>query len=117
MTHAEKLDRMYSELGQKGLWKSNFAPPLYRLLWRMGIRVPPPHFSSFMFLFVFSGLYAVFFALPPVVVMWWLLVPKPIGVLVISTILSGFVAGLCVAAWYRYQARRYRLPLWKGYGD
>ena len=42
MTHEEKLNKMYQELPQKGI--KGFAPPLYRLLWKMNIQIPPPYF-------------------------------------------------------------------------
>ncbi|MFW8183281.1 DUF6404 family protein, partial [Klebsiella pneumoniae] len=29
------------------MWKSNYAPPLIRLMWRLGINIPPPPFAPF----------------------------------------------------------------------
>ncbi|MFZ6755548.1 DUF6404 family protein, partial [Undibacterium sp. Dicai25W] len=29
-----------------GISRSNYAPPLVRLLWRVGIDIPPPHFGG-----------------------------------------------------------------------
>src|SRR5512146_344634 len=34
-------------LAATGMWRSNYEPPLVRLLWRCGVDVPPPHFMSF----------------------------------------------------------------------
>ncbi len=29
------------------MWRSNYAPPLLRILWRLGIRLPPLPFMPF----------------------------------------------------------------------
>ncbi|MDI7074987.1 DUF6404 family protein [Pseudomonas aeruginosa] len=29
------------------MWKSNYAPPLIRLMWRLGINIPPLPFAPF----------------------------------------------------------------------
>jgi hypothetical protein len=34
-------------LEKTGVWRSSYSPPLTRLLWRIGVRVPPPHFCGF----------------------------------------------------------------------
>ncbi|MHC8826483.1 DUF6404 family protein (plasmid) [Escherichia coli] len=30
------------------MWRSNYAPPLLRILWRLGIRLPPLPFMPFL---------------------------------------------------------------------
>jgi hypothetical protein len=34
-------------LAATGMWRSNYAPPALRLLWRLGVDAPPPHFRTF----------------------------------------------------------------------
>ena len=55
MTFSEKLERMHAHLSELGLKEAAFAPPLYRLLWRLGIEVPPPLFSSFASIAMIQG--------------------------------------------------------------
>ncbi|HBB4256863.1 TPA: hypothetical protein KAW31_005127, partial [Escherichia coli] len=34
-------------MDSKKMWRSNYAPPLLRILWRLGIRLPPLPFMPF----------------------------------------------------------------------
>src|SRR6266480_4276853 len=48
MTHQEKLAIMFSDLGKRGVKKGTMAPWLYRVFWKIGIPLTPPHFASFL---------------------------------------------------------------------
>ncbi len=37
------------------MWRSNYAPPLLRILWRLGIRLPPLPFMPFWQVTVLTG--------------------------------------------------------------
>lgn len=52
MNHKEKLNEMFAELPKKGINKYTFAPPIYRLLWKVGMEIPPPLFPSFTSIFL-----------------------------------------------------------------
>ena len=100
-------------LDESGISKSNYAPPLFRLLWRAGVDVPPPHFMSFFrsavtmgttFGIVWGLLFSVFELLVDGAV--------NIPVLLLTAICCGFVFGLAVATYYSYGRRRYKLPEW-----
>lgn len=41
MTHHQKVDHLITELGQQGVGSYTVAPPLFRLLWPLGFKVPP----------------------------------------------------------------------------
>ncbi len=47
MTHREKDAYLLRDLGQRGIRPRIVAPPIYRLLWHLGVEVRPPHFASF----------------------------------------------------------------------
>jgi Family of unknown function (DUF6404) len=40
-----------------GIGRYTTAPPLYRLLWRMGVETPPPHFASLGSIALLMGLF------------------------------------------------------------
>lgn len=42
-----KKQRALKIMAEKGMWRSNYAPPLHRLLWKLGVNMPPPPFTSF----------------------------------------------------------------------
>ena len=53
----QKLDAALALLASTGIYRSNYAPPLYRFLWWLGVKVPPPHFRSFAANFAITGSY------------------------------------------------------------
>ena len=56
MSYPPKLDSALALLAASGIWRSNYAPPIRRLLWRVGVNIPPPHLASFGFNFIFSAI-------------------------------------------------------------
>ena len=115
MSHAEKIQLMFDDLSRRGIGAWTFAPPLYRMLWRFGIQIPPPHFSSFPFLFFFQGsffgiVWGLFIGLT-----FWTWLRLPLWLLAVAAVSAGVLFGLCMAAYYRWQARKHHLPLWRDY--
>ncbi len=54
MSYHSKLIAAHEELEQAGIWKSNFNPPLFRLLRKLGVKYPPPYYRSFQSNFLTS---------------------------------------------------------------
>ena len=57
MTHQEKVDHLIAELGKEGMSPYTVAPPLFRLLWALGLRVPPPLFLGFFTVALVAGFF------------------------------------------------------------
>lgn len=92
------------------------APPLHRLLWRMGLRVPPPLLASFSAnLLLMGGLFGLLWSVLWQALMWLLfeLGPFPLAITVGSAVMAGLLFGVMMALLMRYQRRRYQLPAWK----
>ncbi len=114
MTHDEKVAFLLKELGQKGISQYTTAPPLYRLLWRLGIKVKPPFFVSFWFLAVtMGGYFGVFWG----IFMWFVFWQQrlPVSVALESAVFAGVLFGLSMAAYYRWRAGKLGLPRWEDY--
>jgi hypothetical protein len=113
MSFEEKRQAALAMLAATGMWRSNYAPPLYRLLWRLGIKVPPPHFASFRSNFAFPGIcFGVLWGL----LMWlmfWSNQGVPIQRAIILSAVAGVFFGLAMAAFYRHGARKHALPKWQ----
>ena len=45
MTHREKVEYLIHDLSRRGIKPRAAAPPIYRLLWKIGVHVPPPLFA------------------------------------------------------------------------
>jgi hypothetical protein len=125
MTHRQKVDRLIEELGQQGVGSYTVAPLLFRLLWALGLEVPPPLFLGFRKLTLLMG---TFFG-----VLWgglwgismWLWVWQgeiPAGIAVPITVFAAVLAGLVFGLIMAWLARRTAVRLgiassWEGYSQ
>lgn len=96
-----------------GMRESNYLPPATRLLWRLGVEVPPPHFAGFFGAALVSG---TFFGVVWGVLMW-LIVWQHQGLSLAATSLTvlsaGLLFGLFMAAYYAWGRRKHALPAWE----
>ena len=114
MTHSQKTDRLVSELKAKGVGRNWSSPPLFRILWALGIEVPPPLFMHFFPLATLIGGFV--FAMMAALRLWFLglRADLPGDFLIIPTT-AGFLGLL--ASWnFRRKAKKLHLPSWETYG-
>jgi hypothetical protein len=109
MTHDEKIAYFLRDMRQKlGLFgQFSAAPPIYRLLRRLGIKVTPPLFGSFWSLFWSYGVLYL-----GIILIVWSQGGHP------GFVLSGVFAaagGAIAAALVRRKARKLALPRWEDY--
>ena len=121
LTHRQKVGRLAEDLVKRGVDPRSGAPPLFRLLWKLGIKIPPPFFLRFLPL-VF--LFAIPVALVWGIFMWFFLgrlLPLPEGMALSITLkLAGVLAlilGATLAAYFRWKANQLRLPRWADYPE
>jgi hypothetical protein len=100
-------------LAKTGIWPSNYAPPLFHLLWRLGMNVPPPHFIRFVSVVIFMG--AFFGGAMSLFVLWSTTGISGTLVLIIG-VLTGLAFGLAMACYYAYGRSRHQLPHWHALG-
>ena len=55
MTHRQRVERLIEELGQQGMGYYTVAPPLFWLLWTLGLEIPPLLFMGFRKLTLLMG--------------------------------------------------------------
>ena len=110
-----RLQEALAFLDGKGLRKSTYAPPLFRLLWKLGAKVPPPHMAGFAFnSLLMGGFFGVFWSL----LMWLMLWGRqgmPLVIVAIAALLSGALFGLTMAWYLRYSARKRAIPRWQDF--
>ena len=95
--------------GQK-VSPSTSAPPMYRLAWKLGLRVRPPLYQSFWSLALGLG---IFFGIAWGLLMWFLIWRgdgKPISEALVASLAAGVLFGLWMAAYYRWKVKRLQLP-------
>ncbi|AIY44169.1 hypothetical protein LT85_5011 [Collimonas arenae] len=113
MPYPQAVNEALEKLATTGIWRSNYAPPVYRLLWWAGISVPPPHFVGFVRNFVFSG---GVFGIAWGAIMWfgiWSHGGMSALHAACATLFAGVFFGLVMALYYRHGARKYQLAQWK----
>jgi hypothetical protein len=100
-------------LTQAGIGPSSYAPPLLRLLWRCGVKVPPPQFLGFGKLAILSG---AWFAASWGAVMWlgsWSRHGVDVRLALLSACGAGLFFGLSMAGYFACQRRKHGLPTWE----
>ncbi len=115
MTHRKKVEHLLADLSQCGIPPATIAPPLYRLLWSLGIEVPPPHFQRFGALAAMaSGFFTLVFA--GLIGLWqWRALDLPFGTASALSGLAGVFFGTLLAASYKSSAKLLKLPRWEQY--
>lgn len=107
-----KKDKALVIMEQKKVWKSIYAPPLVRLLWKTGINIPPPLFAPFWLnTSVMGGLFGVLWGIIMCFTLW-----SDTGVSVSDAVkhsaLAGLLFGLLMATFYLCSQIAYKLPEW-----
>ncbi|WP_395669026.1 DUF6404 family protein [Rhodoferax sp.] len=108
-------------MARTGIWRSNYEPPAFRMLWRMGIRIPPPHFIPFFPIAFGTGLtFAVLWGVPWGILMWlfvWSQTDFELQRVFIASGQAGLFFGVSTALYYAYGRYKYKLPNWNSLGD
>jgi len=114
-THRQKVERLIADLRKQDVSPYTVAPPLFRLLWALGLFIPPPIFLGFLPLTLLMG---AFFGILWGVFMWllqWQSWHMSLELAVATSAAAGLLFGLSMAGYYRRKATKLRLPPWEIY--
>jgi len=116
MTHKEKVDHFVEEMKSKGVRTWDSAPPISRLLWKLGFEVPPLMFIDSKVSGIISGiLFGISFELLSLVPLFGTPRQFSIYTFIIEGLIVGSLFGYVMATWYKHQYKKYNLPDWKDY--
>ena len=113
---AKRKEAAFEVMKAKGIKPSNYAPPLLRLLWSIGVEVRPPHFAGFWSTAAWMG---AFFGLGWGGVMWvlsWDAKGIPLKGVAAMVVGAGAIFGLAMAAYYANDRKKHALPSWDELG-
>jgi Family of unknown function (DUF6404) len=108
--YRERMLAITEELRAQGVGPYMSAPPIYRLAWRLGLRVRPPLYQPFAPLALGMG---IWFGVAWGLLMrflFWRTEAHPLLSAVIGSLIAGTLFGLMMAGYYRWKAGRLRLP-------
>ncbi|MBB5018503.1 hypothetical protein HNQ59_001792 [Chitinivorax tropicus] len=111
-----KRNQALEIMAKTGVWRNHYEPPAFRALWKMGAKIPPPHFTPFIPLAICMGL--------TFGVMWgifmWLFMWSHTGIELEHALwasgLAGLLFGFLMALYYTYGKYKYKLPNWSSLG-
>ncbi|MBY4893737.1 hypothetical protein A8B78_03320 [Jannaschia sp. EhC01] len=112
-SYEDRLARALAELDASSISALNYAPPLFRIARRLGLRPRPPHYMSFRRAVLLLG--------PAFGVLWgammWLLqwqnAEVPTVVVLLASLLAGALFGLAMAGYYRWAGSQAGLSKWE----
>lgn len=112
MDYETRLKAAHKELSEKGVWKSNYNPPIAKLLRKVGIYLPPSYYLNF-----FSNFMLCMVTVAPVwgILNWFLVwgdAGKPILEAVYMALLVGALFGLIMATFYLIRRKQLKLSDW-----
>lgn len=112
MTFEQRRDAAFRLMDAAGVKPGLSRPPLWRLLWRLGVEIPPPLFMSGWGRALFSGLsFAVFWG-----ALMWLLIWRaqefPPMAAIGSAVFAGLLFGAMTTAVSLRKRRKLGLPPW-----
>jgi hypothetical protein len=117
MSHSEKLEYFGRDCVRRGLAPGAYKPPVFRVLWAVGIKLPPPIFLGFL---TNMTLATIYYTLGCSVLLWfiyWRYHPTSFLIAAIWSIGMGSVFGLLVAWGTARKTRLLKLPRWSRYPD
>ncbi len=120
MDFNEKLAAAKRLLDSRGISPRTYASPLYRMFWRFGVPVVPPHFGSILVNAVtMGGFFGFAWTIWMGALIWFGVLPhRPmpaqsmLGLFLFMVLLAGSLFGLAMALYFRYGARKHGIPAW-----
>ena len=112
MSFEAKKERAIAIMESKNMWRSNYAPPLLRLAWKAGFKIPPLPFASFWQITLLMG---VWFGPAWGISMWfftWKDEGMQPGAAFVLSIVAGICFGVLMAAYHWWRKVVNNLPDW-----
>lgn len=112
-SYKDRITRAMAELEASSIRSLNYAPPMFRVARRLGLKPRPPHYMSFWRATLLLG---PAFGITWGLVMWllqWRAAEVPMVVVIPSCLLAGVIFGLAMAGYYRWAGAQAGLSKWE----
>jgi hypothetical protein len=117
MSFSEKCSSAQVLLREKGFSPACYSPFAFRVLWALGVPIPPPHFSGFVFnVLTLGGIFTLICVGISFLAHLFGLVQASEGSWLSPQVaIYGLVFGIVMASVFRYGARKYAVPPWSAF--
>ncbi|EHG4045364.1 hypothetical protein P4Q63_004466 [Salmonella enterica] len=112
MSFEDKKERAIAIMESKKMWSSNYAPPLLRALWKIGVKIPPLPFAPFWQITLLMG---IWFGPLWGLLMWffsWRSMGVPSTHAIAISIVAGVSFGVLMAVYHWWRKKVNKLPDW-----
>lgn len=113
MGFEEKKNKAITLMEGKNMWRSNYAPPILRLVWKLGGKMPPLPFAPFwqtllLFTLTFGALWGIFMG-----IVSGNNADFSSVALLIASCKAGLIFGVLMALFHHWRRRANGLPRWE----
>lgn len=112
MTYEEKCNFAIKELETAKIWKSNYNPPIVKLVHKLGFKVPFPHYNSFLNNALSTGIYFGFAWGLFMYLFAWNTQNMTVATMLSIPLFAGTFFGLAMASYYQYSFKKHKLTPW-----
>ena len=115
MESSTRRSAALSLLAATGMRRGNYAPPGVRLLWLLGVDVPPPHFADFSATtLAMASVFGVMFGLVERAFQRFGFPSRTTSLPEVA--IMAMIYGVAMASYYAHGRRKYGLPPWRDLG-
>jgi len=112
MCFYETKEAAINELKESNIRPLNYTSPIHILFWKLGFKIRPAHYNSYLRNATFIGLW---FSVVWGLLMWffeWRSMSISIPVAVGFSVFAGALFGIILATYYKWSARKHNLSKW-----
>ncbi|ROV60584.1 hypothetical protein EGH82_08730 [Vibrio ponticus] len=113
MDYESKVKLAHSETSQKGVWELNSNPPIFKLMQKVGLQLPPPYYQSITLNVIISFVYFT----PVFGVLNWLSSGQPITMAIKTAVLAGIMFSVTTSVFYYIRHKQLKLTKWHDFGS
>jgi len=108
-----KRNRALVLLNNTTITERNYLPPFYSFLWKMGVKIPPPHFIKIHYLILITGLPYGFIWIGLFMMYGNNEIEKHIWITILIFFLISFVMGISISFYYKIGQIKFNLQKWE----
>ena len=108
MEYHLKLKLAHEEARSNRIWECNYNPPVFRLICRLGAKVPPPYYQGFYFSFIWCFCYFT----PIYALSLYAFTQQEFYEVINTVFISGLFFSFFMSLFYKVRRAQFKLTKW-----